>query len=326
MQSIQTVIIKPQHGKVHCSKLAMVVPTALREGPVAGSYYTCDFSWDELRVRAEPIVRQHEAFGKSATGVNLQHAHSDSAHLQSHGQCSMVHGHVTLTVPVEEGSSSGSSLVQDVIDVAVVGSSNSAGASKKDKAHKGPGSLYPGPKRKPASKHRGSSGVVSLVQTDQPPLPTPEGGEDWDRFYASTARSALFYKERRYILLEFPCLSQQKPLHVVELGCGWVAWVVSMRLATATCTPNAYTPDVVACELHACVCLAPKAPKLPCLLPHSIGRTALPPHSRIELAPTFCNARYGASLMPVLKTNPHCRVTATDISPTCVGQVGCHLM
>jgi len=43
---------------------------------------------------------------------------------------------------------------------------------------------------------------------------------DWDKFYRAHA-SARFFKERRYLLLEFPQLADtSRPLHVVELGCG----------------------------------------------------------------------------------------------------------
>ncbi|KAK9823986.1 hypothetical protein WJX72_006802 [[Myrmecia] bisecta] len=71
----------------------------------------------------------------------------------------------------------------------------------------------------------------------------------WEEFHARENSTARFYKERRYLLLEFPVLTaQQPPQHFLEIGCG-------------------------------------------------------------------C----GSSLLPVLKANPTCRVTAIDLSPTAVG-------
>ncbi|KAL3133398.1 hypothetical protein ABBQ38_007267 [Trebouxia sp. C0009 RCD-2024] len=70
----------------------------------------------------------------------------------------------------------------------------------------------------------------------------------WEAFHARDNATARFYKERRYLLLEFPCLTiSQPPQHFLEIGCG-------------------------------------------------------------------C----GSSLLPVLKANPSCSVTGTDLSPTAV--------
>jgi methyltransferase-like protein 6 len=45
-------------------------------------------------------------------------------------------------------------------------------------------------------------------------------GQDWERFYQSHP-SARFFKERRYLLKEFPILAEQHPPKlVVEIGCG----------------------------------------------------------------------------------------------------------
>ena len=43
----------------------------------------------------------------------------------------------------------------------------------------------------------------------------------WEAFHARDNATARFYKERRYLLLEFPVLAvQEPPQHIVELGCG----------------------------------------------------------------------------------------------------------
>ncbi len=43
----------------------------------------------------------------------------------------------------------------------------------------------------------------------------------WEAFHAKDNATARFYKERRYLLLEFPVLTvQEPPQHIVELGCG----------------------------------------------------------------------------------------------------------
>jgi len=162
-----------------------------------------------------------------------------------HGSNMQPHAGLSHTDRVQSHTGASTSDITLPIDSSAT--SNKAGS----KARKGPGTQYPGPKR-PPKQALSVAAVNSTVIAEDSQLPeTPEGGEDWDKFYASTARSAKFFKERRYILLEFPCLTvQQPPIHVVELGCG-----------------------------------------------------------------------YGASLMPVLKTNPTCRVTATDIAPTCVAQL-----
>ncbi|KAL6753310.1 S-adenosyl-L-methionine-dependent methyltransferase [Haematococcus lacustris] len=148
--------------------------------PLATAYHSCDFSWEDLRIEAEPIVAAQERAG------------------------------------ILEGQ-----LAQD----------NPQACSSK---------------RLPPTGVARSQLPSSLASSSGPCTKD----QAWDSFYQSTARSAKFFKERRYLLLEFPFLASQQPLHVIELGCG-----------------------------------------------------------------------YGASLLPVLKTNPQARATATDVAPTCLQQL-----
>ena len=55
-----------------------------------------------------------------------------------------------------------------------------------------------------------SSGARNHVIADQ--------GE-WEAFHQRHS-AARFFKEKRYIPLEFPVLVERKPLHVAEIGCG----------------------------------------------------------------------------------------------------------
>jgi methyltransferase-like protein 6 len=62
-----------------------------------------------------------------------------------------------------------------------------------------------------------------LLETvnQQAPAACPDiSGEEWEAFYKCHPR-ARFFKERRYLLLEFPTLAvADPPQHIVELGCG----------------------------------------------------------------------------------------------------------
>ncbi|KAF6257122.1 S-adenosyl-L-methionine-dependent methyltransferase [Scenedesmus sp. NREL 46B-D3] len=52
------------------------------------------------------------------------------------------------------------------------------------------------------------------------PAAQPDSSNEWEVFYRAHP-SARFYKERRYLLLEFPCLAPPAQLqHIVEVGAG----------------------------------------------------------------------------------------------------------
>ncbi|CAL8467539.1 g7077 [Coccomyxa elongata] len=54
--------------------------------------------------------------------------------------------------------------------------------------------------------------------TTKPWIPDPRS---WEKFHARDNATARFYKERRYLLLEFPSLADAaQPQHVLEIGCG----------------------------------------------------------------------------------------------------------
>lgn len=49
----------------------------------------------------------------------------------------------------------------------------------------------------------------------------PNQTVQWESFHRKQGKSAKFFKERRYLMLEFPILQDSgRPLHVVEIGCG----------------------------------------------------------------------------------------------------------
>ncbi|KAL0035798.1 hypothetical protein WJX77_003039 [Trebouxia sp. C0004] len=59
----------------------------------------------------------------------------------------------------------------------------------------------------------------------------------WEAFHARDNATARFYKERRYLLLEFPCLTvSEPPQHFVEIGCGCGSSLLPVLKANPTCT------------------------------------------------------------------------------------------
>ena len=69
----------------------------------------------------------------------------------------------------------------------------------------------------------------------QAPAASPViSGLEWDEFYKAHTR-ARFFKERRYLLLEFPMLAvAQPPQHIVELGCGCGSAILPVLRANPT--------------------------------------------------------------------------------------------
>lgn len=62
-----------------------------------------------------------------------------------------------------------------------------------------------------------------------------DGGQ-WDTFYQAHP-TARFFKERRYLLLEFPVLGRRDPpQHVTELGCGCGSSIIPVLRANPAAT------------------------------------------------------------------------------------------
>lgn len=70
--------------------------------------------------------------------------------------------------------------------------------------------------------HIVSAQESAAAKLKQPSLTSTQvyDGQQWEQFYQQHP-SAKFFKERRYILLEFPILAQEHPAqHIFEIGCG----------------------------------------------------------------------------------------------------------
>ncbi|KAK9841962.1 hypothetical protein WJX81_001465 [Elliptochloris bilobata] len=75
-----------------------------------------------------------------------------------------------------------------------------------------------------ANRHQAlplASGTGRRGRGVAPVQPWGDDAANWERFHLRCNKSARFYKERRYLLLEFPALARTDPSpRVVELGCG----------------------------------------------------------------------------------------------------------
>ncbi len=90
-------------------------------------------------------------------------------------------------------------------------------------------------------------------------------GQDWERFYLSHP-SARFFKERRYLLREFPVLAQQAPPKLVlEIGCG----CGSSLLPVLKANPAATAVRCTGCTDCTRRCLARPAGRVPLVLPRA---------------------------------------------------------
>ncbi|MEW5306051.1 MAG: hypothetical protein WDW36_008551 [Sanguina aurantia] len=110
--------------------------------------------------------------------------------------------------------------------------------------------------------------------------------EPWEDFHFKSGAS--FYKERRYILREFPLLLHHSPPYTLQTS------------GTVEMDPHSLASTFV----QAC-------PEKSAHHPH---QSQLPPPTPIHIVELGCGS--GASLLPILRANPHCHVTGTDISPT----------
>jgi hypothetical protein len=89
-----------------------------------------------------------------------------------------------------------------------------------------------------------AAAAVSASNHDSPSSSSNEENE-WEVFYRAHP-AAKFFKERRYLLLEFPCLAPPSQLqHIVEIGAGCGSSILPGRQTTQA----AAAPEVVALDL-----------------------------------------------------------------------------
>jgi predicted O-methyltransferase YrrM len=213
-----------------------------QQNPLAGEYHSTDFDWHEHAQQTAVLVEQQWAAAPAAvreaahlsdeTGQPLsavasflqswqQHHHQDSRGSRSfsHQQAS------TSSLPsTQQGKAELSAIA-------------TAGAAQQLKQQAPATSIdhhqqqHQGEHQQRDLKLRGQQQQQDDQQAQQAaPAPTavpaaahqqqPASCNEWEVFYRAHP-SARFYKERRYLQLEFPCLAPPaQPQHIVEIGAG----------------------------------------------------------------------------------------------------------
>lgn len=203
--------------------------------PAADEYHSEDFDWEDWRREAEALLAARSAQQQGIVG----HAPADTAALQAHDPSF----NLKLASLSANGSPSSSAKPQHC-------QQHQPQQQQKQTQHEETGQQQ---QQQWQCQRQQETCQQKQHQQDQ-----QQAGDDlsrqqydkgcWEAFHARDNATARFYKERRYLLLEFPALTvTQPPQHFLEIGCG-------------------------------------------------------------------C----GSSLLPVLKANPTCSVTGTDLSPTAV--------
>lgn len=87
------------------------------------------------------------------------------------------------------------------------------------------------------------------AEAGQPRRSAAQEGSAWERFHSTHSR-ARFFKEKRYLLLEFPVLgAAHPPQHIAEIGCGCGAAVLPVLKANPTACVTACDVSPTALEL-----------------------------------------------------------------------------
>ncbi|KAK9840131.1 hypothetical protein WJX74_003913 [Apatococcus lobatus] len=87
-----------------------------------------------------------------------------------------------------------------------------------------------------ASQPGAHVGDVAVSSTQEENGCSGYSSSRWEAFHAQDNRSGRFYKERRYLLLEFPDLCRQDPPQIIaEIGCGCGSSILPVLKANPTC-------------------------------------------------------------------------------------------
>ncbi|KAK9865766.1 hypothetical protein WJX84_000812 [Apatococcus fuscideae] len=129
----------------------------------------------------------------------------------------------------------------------------------------------------PASLLHAKDQLAQDASRKQPQQRPAAAGED--------NRSARFYKERRYLLLEFPELCQQHPPQVIaEIGCGCGSSILPVLKANPTC--RAVVTDVSPSAVEMVTAAAARAGIQQDRIQASVLDASVPPAEDSHLAPS----------------------------------------
>jgi hypothetical protein len=178
---------------------------------LAEQYHSTDFDWNEHAHQTAPLVEAQWAGAPAAV--------QQAATLDADGK--PLSAVAELLQKLQEdglGSSSSHSIV-------VTAHSQPVSSSCTPGAAAGAASSNPAVAVEPAaaataagSQERSPSNSTSTSSTAS--SASEVGTNEWELFYRAHP-AAKFFKERRYLLLEFPCLAPSSQLqHVVEIGAG----------------------------------------------------------------------------------------------------------
>lgn len=183
----------------------------------AGEYHDCDFDWEEHARAVRHLVDDQEARGRELQRLRALH---DASPANMQGQAAVASQAPTeSSIEADPGHGGHEKLAQQQAQhqrstPEVLGEQPPAAASTGSQS------------TATDTAATTSATLPATTKSTHPAAPSTSQAvaaydhASWEEFYRAHP-SAKFFKERRYLLLEFPqLLRSDVPLHVAEIGCG----------------------------------------------------------------------------------------------------------
>ncbi|KAG2451183.1 hypothetical protein HYH02_003790 [Chlamydomonas schloesseri] len=211
----------------------------------AAEYHEHDFDWEEHAAEARHLVEAQEAAGRALRAAEQQAG--DGVEL------GIAAGERTAAGPSAVAASAAASADGQPPSQPQHPATATVALSERPREQQGPGlpsataSSSPpsqgAASRRSKGRHAGAGNGAPVVADTAAAAAngasTSYEGDRWEQFYRAHP-SARFFKERRYLLLEFPFLTQPDCRHVVEIGAGCGSSILPVLKANpgsrTTCT------------------------------------------------------------------------------------------